>query len=47
MNFNPNEQFACFTAVNHNYGDNWMTAKIQKPTKWIKVRKSNCTDMTF
>ena len=25
-----------FTAVNHNYGDNWLTTKIQKPTNGSK-----------
>ena len=33
LNFNPNEQLVCFTAVNHNYGDNWQTAKNAETDK--------------
>ena len=40
LNFNTNQRIACFTAVSHNYGDNRLTAKIQKPTKWIEIRQS-------
>ena len=31
---------ASFTVVNRSYGDNQLTAKIQKPTKWIEIRQS-------
>ena len=40
LKFNPNQQFACFTAVNHNYSDKRLTAIIQKPTEWIEIRQS-------
>ena len=37
----------CFTAVNHNFSDNQLTAKIQKPTKWIEIHQSQSKKMTF
>ena len=32
----PTNELRFFTAVNHNYGDNWLTKKIQKPTNGSK-----------
>ena len=35
MNFKT-QLFPCFTAGNHNYGDNWLTTQIQKLTRLIE-----------
>ena len=37
----------CFIAVNHNYGDNRLTSKIQKPMKCIEIHQLQRTNVTF
>ena len=45
LNFNLTN--CAFTAVNHKYGDNRLTAEIQKLTKKREFHQSQCTNMTF